>query len=945
MNDLGPPEKKVKRKKKTATKKNQKQSKAQKPESPPPQDIENSDVVGEAKARKKDENEEVDSSAESKPPIPKPARTGTTTATDMKEARKHFKAKYLRARRIEYDESGLNLNAVNKSMWRMHRDVFGDTCDDDCECPSNLNLLVDTVRDDNEDHFKSTYKAVGFAKNFAPKFYDKLKEEFPHASPTDLLKKLEKMWLAHVDDDRFGPRCKKKCACGKAWNSLFLDQCLRPKKETAIPKKKKEVAVVKKVKESIPKKAKDTIPTKKRPTPETTSTTSVTSAAPPSKPSSGGRDLIPKKKRKTEATSTSKASGLSLIETSPVPKKGKMSATNDSSIVPLRKLGSSALTQRIKRKDRDDTPSTSSLIAASTRGAAKAPSKTAARSAPPIKMKEYSVSFNSKEPLGFFVITENQNGRSVCKITSVSHRTTAKDPRIQEGTIVVATGIVKTPVSTHGELRRKYEEERSATGGDFILHFINADVTASNMPKAVNSKAIGSKKGDWSTSGAFRGFSRVGGWDGCSKKLQNQQDLEGAKELRSSRARHMPSVSRYMPRGSMNSPVARPSARQVSRGRNSIRGKVGPVQSILRKGGDATTKVPTQESFKAAAKDNEEVEDDAPKVTKIKFLPDEDLEQVKMFSQEDDHRNIIEDPVPPPGLRPGGNDSLSYAIEHETYEDVLALVEKGAHVNTWDSEGIHPMDRASRKYDALKKQKHDLRARPASQVVAELERVEGAMKDADLKYRIMKLYRDSERIIDLAEALKFKMWCKMEITVKGVRRLDLTPKAKNHSSKNTIFHQFHCDGGHSSDGRAPSMAPLAASSHWPNEEKYTFEFKNDTAYKEEHETQYLDITLFKGDPNGPNLRLTKWRDSVDRIRNMSKRLEEVEGELHKNEFIHDGCLVMGKMLMLCAQLTCALVRIAVHVMLFFVRSADFHFPFRLLPSVHQVSKYSKWMTI
>lgn len=374
--------------------------------------------------------------------------------------------------------------------------------------------------------------------------------------------------------------------------------------------------------------------------------------------------------------------------------------------------------------------------------------------------------------------------------------------------------------------------------------------------------------------------------------LQNQQDLEGAKELKSSRARHMPSVSRYMPRGSINSPVARPSAQQVSRGGNSIRGKVGPVQSILRKDGDATTKVPTQESLKAAAKDSEEVDEDAPKVTKIKFLPDEDLEQVKMFSQEDDHRNIIEDPVPPPGLRPGGNDSLSYAIEHKTYEDVLALVEKGAHVNTWDSEGIHPMDRATRKYDALKKQKHDLRARPAIQVVAELERVEGAMQDADLKYRIMKLYRDSERIIDLAEALKFKMWCKMEVTVKGVRRLDLTPKAKNHSSKNMIFHQFHCDGGHSSDGRDPSMAPLGASSHWPNEEKYRFEFKNDTAYKEEHETHYLDITLFKGDPNGPNIRLTKWRDSVDRIRNMSKRLEEVEGELHKNEFLVMGLQVL-----------------------------------------------------
>ena len=905
VNDLGPPEKKAKRKKKKATKKKQKKSKAHSPSPSPPQEPDTSDATAEAKVNEKvDREKDEEDKAVSKPPTAKAADTATSAA-DIKEARKHFKSKYLRARRIEYDESGLNLNAVNKSMWAMHREIFGDSCDDECECPSNLSLLVDSVRDDNEDQFKSTYKAVGFAKNFAPKFYDKLKEEFPHASPSDLLKKLEKMWLTHVDDDRFGQRCKKKCGCGKAWNSLFLDQCLRPKKESAIPKKKKDESVApKKVKETIPKKAKETIPTKKRPAPNTASISSASasaSASAPSKPSSVSGNSIPKKKRKAETTSTSvsKPSRISSSDMSPVPKKGKMSATNDSSIVPLRKSGTSALTQRIKRKDRDDALSTSSLIATATssRGTARASSASGARAGPPIKMKEYSVSFNSKEPLGFFVVTENQNGRSVCKITSVSPKTTAKDPRIQEGTIVVGTGIVKTPVSTHGELRRKYEEERSTTGGDFILHFINADVTASNMPNTVNSKAIGSKKGDWSTSGTFRGFSRVGGWDGCSKKLQNQQDLEGAKELRSSRARHMPSVSRYMPRGSISSPVARSSSQQISRVGNSTRGRLGPVKSILKRDGDATTKVPAQDSSETVSKgNNEEVDGDAPKDTKIKFVSDEDLEQVKIFSEEDDYRNITEDPVPPPGLRPGGNDSLSYAIEHKTYEDVLALVEKGAHVNTWDSEGVHPMDRATRKYDALKKQKHDLRARPASQVVAELERVEGAMKDADLKYRIMKLYRDSERIIDLAEALKFKMWCKMEITVKGVRRLDLTPKAKNHSSKNMIFHKFHCDGGHVTDERDPTMAPLKALSDWPNEQKYTFEFKNDTAYKEEHETQYLDVTLFKGDPNGPNLRLTKWRDSVDRIRNMSQRLEEVEGELHKNEFIHNGCLVMGEIL-------------------------------------------------
>jgi len=896
VNDLGPPEKKVKSKKeKKAIKK---QSKARKPSSPP-QEADTFSMAAERKASTKDGHEDEDKAA-SRPSVTKPADADATSIAAVKEARKHFKSKFLRARRIEYDESGLNLNAVNKSMWKMHREIFGNSCDDDCACPSDLNLLVDAVKDDNEDHFKSTYKAVGFAKNFAPKFYYKLKEEFPHASPVDLLKKLEKMWFAHVNDVRFGPRCRKKCACGEAWKSLFLDQCLRPKKQAAIPKKIAKDA--EKAKESIPKKPRDTVPSKKRSAPKAASTTSAADT-PKSSSGSGSSITVPKKKRKTEATSTSKPSGVFLGKTTFVPNDGKMSATKDTSIVPLRSSGSSALTQRIKRKDRDDASSASSFVAAAAagRGLTRPLSRPGARLAPQVKMKEYSVSFDSKEPLGFFVVTENQQGQSICKITSVSPMTTAKDARIQDGTIVVGTGIVKTPVGSHGELRRRYEEERSATGGNFILHFINAHVTASNVPNAVNSQALGWKKGDWSKSGAFRGFSRVGGWDGCSKKLQNQQDLEGAEELKSSRARHMPSVSRYLPRGSMNSHVGRSSAKQVSHGGSSIRGKVGPIQSILKKDGDSTTKLPAQESS-GAAKDTDVVEgdEDTPKETKIKFVSDEDLEQVKIFSEADDYQNITEEPIPPPGLRPGGNDSLSYTVEHKTYEDVLRLLEEGAHVNSFDSEGVHPMDRATRKYDAFKKQRQELRARPASQVVAELERVETAMKDADLKYRIMKLYRDAERIIDLAEALKLKMWSKMEITVKGVRRLDLTPKARNHASKNLIFHKFQSDGGSHykeftfADRRVPSKTPLKSSSDWPNEEKHLVEFKNDTTYKEEHESQCLDITLFKGDPNGPNLRLTKWRDSLDRIRNFSQRLEVVEGNFHKNEYIHDGCLLLGK---------------------------------------------------
>ena len=119
VNDLGPPEKK----KPKAYKKKKKEEKDKK-----------------AKAR------ETQSKVRKPSPRSSDDRASTaasTSASAMKEARKHFKSKYFHTRRIEYGDSGLNLNAVHKSMWKMHREIFGDNCDDDCTCPSNLNLLTD----------------------------------------------------------------------------------------------------------------------------------------------------------------------------------------------------------------------------------------------------------------------------------------------------------------------------------------------------------------------------------------------------------------------------------------------------------------------------------------------------------------------------------------------------------------------------------------------------------------------------------------------------------------------------------------------------------------------------------------------------------------------------------------------------------------------------------
>jgi hypothetical protein len=351
-------------------------------------------------------------------------------------------------------------------MWKRHIEVYGDSCDDYCPCPSDLKLLTELVKADAEAKSEATIrvKPVGFVRKFAKKFYGKLHKEFPDSSPADLLRKLLKMWACHSDDTRLGMRCRSNCLCRDAWQSLFLDQCLRPKQQEKVPRMKK------------------------RPAPDTGPASVAESLPASSRPANS----IPRKKRKG-APGSSDAVASSLGGTLSIPKMNRTHGSNASSLVPLRPSYESALTQRIERKERGGTiPSSSGASGLKVQSAPPSALVNAERS--PSMMREYSVSFNPKEPLGFFVVTESKKHGDVCKIASVSPATSEKDARLQPGTIVVATGTPKSPVTSHVELRKRYDDAAKSGGGrHLLLHFINADVTASMTSTVRPSIAIGTK--------------------------------------------------------------------------------------------------------------------------------------------------------------------------------------------------------------------------------------------------------------------------------------------------------------------------------------------------------------------------------------------------------------------------------------------------------------------
>jgi len=153
-----------------------------------------------------------------------------TPADQVESSYYNFQQKFQPVREIEF--KGLHGQSVNKSIWNQHKSLYGNSCSDTCQCPSDLRRLCENVLSDVRKSLADKGEDVppvtlaGFVTCFAPRFYGKVAEEFPSDSPAEILSKMLQMWERHKKE-KYGGSCSAFCTCRDGWDNIFLAKCLR----------------------------------------------------------------------------------------------------------------------------------------------------------------------------------------------------------------------------------------------------------------------------------------------------------------------------------------------------------------------------------------------------------------------------------------------------------------------------------------------------------------------------------------------------------------------------------------------------------------------------------------------------------------------------------------------------------------------------------------------
>uniref|UniRef100_A0A6U5HQF7 Uncharacterized protein n=1 Tax=Corethron hystrix TaxID=216773 RepID=A0A6U5HQF7_9STRA len=143
---------------------------------------------------------------------------------------KIFRKKFNPVCDIEYQKM-VKKNTALGSMWRKHKLLYGDVCNEDCMCVSDLKTLCENVIQDSKKSTKfniDSYNEVGFVSHFHPRFYKKVKEGYPSLNGAIILEKLVKMWKKHTRTMRYGMKCNKNCECEDGWENIFVPTFLGP---------------------------------------------------------------------------------------------------------------------------------------------------------------------------------------------------------------------------------------------------------------------------------------------------------------------------------------------------------------------------------------------------------------------------------------------------------------------------------------------------------------------------------------------------------------------------------------------------------------------------------------------------------------------------------------------------------------------------------------------
>ena len=137
-------------------------------------------------------------------------------------SRSHFEFKCNPIIKEEFGD--VALISILPRWWKQHQDLFGDLCNEQCPCASNVPKLLSHLLE----VLKKDPKAPGLpsqtssmATLFFQRFVPKLSEEYRTDSPASILGRLLEMWQIHKLHLRFGKVCRPTCKCEGVWESLF----------------------------------------------------------------------------------------------------------------------------------------------------------------------------------------------------------------------------------------------------------------------------------------------------------------------------------------------------------------------------------------------------------------------------------------------------------------------------------------------------------------------------------------------------------------------------------------------------------------------------------------------------------------------------------------------------------------------------------------------------
>lgn len=756
---------------------------------------------------------------------------------------KYFVDKFQKACEIEYANVGIKKQTINKAMWDQHKQLFGERCDDNCICPSNLRGLTERVIPDflarqakvdkewtNPSKLKEGDSPVGFVNRFGPKFYEKVRKEFPSETPAKCLERLGELWKFHREERRFGNKCKKDCACGEGWTTFL--------------RKMRSVSSGQKLSHSSSQRR------------ASSGTVSSTPANGPSAPESLRPENapVPVKKRSSgfmlkSLTSTQQQKEFNVVF-DPAAPLGFFCITEEGTASTVCKITSvNPQSQRPDTRIQNGTIILASAAIAGNRGMGE---RIPLRSHSELKQRYEAAKLrgsNTKLRL-WFSNAEAMSPAGVPRGGVESNWSASgawQGNSLYKGWPGGASMIQKTQNKSITEARRSKkgldEEARQALREKILAHRKNTSQDKPSPSATMQDRILTLKHPSQRNT--------------THKTLAEHAGVKNGKEASHKEVLTSTSKSTFSSTFSSNRadiiPVLRPPGHKSSGNRVKFSNRL------------KETRVYEPESTTHSAPDAE-----------LEITTPPEASEGNNFSTRVAAAVAMDVPI-----QKRRSDELTNAIINKDFKDVIHLLRGGAYANQKDSKKRLPLDYVKELIVNLEKEEKNSLFQ------------EESLKDLSLKKNVLKIYVTAEHVINMARHIK--EWVNVELVPKNVSNLALTPQGREHPSTDFLFCVVNIDG-RMQDTTMPLIPFSSSSPDWSNVQncpkyKLSYNKRLEFSYKQKRE---ISVDLVKGSSKTTNMNATlgTWKEPVENIKEAVEKegSGELSGQLSRTELLESGLM-------------------------------------------------------